>query len=199
MSFTKSERTRQYIIEKAAPLFNKKGYADTSMMDIAAVTGFTKGAIYGNFENKDELAICVFEHNLAFIQGGLRTATRQHTNAIDKLFAMTNYYRSAFEQVAAKGGCAILNAAIEADDNMPALKLKVKASILAWKREICKTIELGKTQKCISMSVLPEKYAVLFIALIEGGIMLAKIMDEPSPILQTLDKIDDLIKNELKK
>ncbi|MBL7756118.1 MAG: TetR family transcriptional regulator, partial [Chitinophagaceae bacterium] len=47
----KAERTRQHIIEKAAPFFNKKGYADTSLSDITAATGLTKGAIYGNFEN----------------------------------------------------------------------------------------------------------------------------------------------------
>ena len=35
----RSERTRQLIIESAAPIFNKKGYAGTSMSDLTTATG----------------------------------------------------------------------------------------------------------------------------------------------------------------
>ena len=49
---TKSELTSKFIIETVAPIFNKKGYAATSMSDITNATNLTKGAIYGNFENR---------------------------------------------------------------------------------------------------------------------------------------------------
>ena len=61
----KAERTREFIVEKTAPLFNRKGYAGTSMSDLTEATGLTKGAIYGNFENKDEVALAAFDYNLA--------------------------------------------------------------------------------------------------------------------------------------
>ena len=54
---SKAEKTKQHIIEKTATLFNTKGYISTSLSDITQVTGLTKGSIYGNFENKDEVAI----------------------------------------------------------------------------------------------------------------------------------------------
>ena len=57
---SKAQRTAQFIIEKAAPLFNTRGYAGTSMNDITRATGLTKGAIYGNFDNKEEIAIAAF-------------------------------------------------------------------------------------------------------------------------------------------
>ncbi|HAE68223.1 MAG TPA: TetR/AcrR family transcriptional regulator, partial [Sphingobacterium sp.] len=53
---SKAEQTRQYIIEKTAPIFNKKGYFATSLSDITTATGLTKGSIYGNFKDKDDLA-----------------------------------------------------------------------------------------------------------------------------------------------
>ena len=53
---TKAEKTKQYIIEKTAPVFNRKGFAGTSMNDIVEVTGLTKGSIYGNFE-KDRKSV----------------------------------------------------------------------------------------------------------------------------------------------
>ena len=59
----KAERTRQYIIEKTAPIFNKKGYAGTSLSDMTGATGLTKGSIYGNFNDKDEVALAAFDHS----------------------------------------------------------------------------------------------------------------------------------------
>ena len=60
---SKSERTKKFIIEKTAPVFNEKGYAGTSMNDLMMVTGLTKGSIYGNFQNKDEVALAAFDYN----------------------------------------------------------------------------------------------------------------------------------------
>ncbi len=54
---SKAERTRKFIVERTAPIFNMKGYSGTSLTDLTAATGLTKGSIYGNFENKDDVAI----------------------------------------------------------------------------------------------------------------------------------------------
>ena len=61
---TKSEKTTKYIIETVAPIFNKKGYEATSMKDITSATSLTKGAIYGNFKNKEAIAISAFKENV---------------------------------------------------------------------------------------------------------------------------------------
>ncbi|WP_144916166.1 TetR/AcrR family transcriptional regulator [Mucilaginibacter frigoritolerans] len=44
--------TRDFILQKVAPLFNKKGYAGTSLSDLTDATGLTKG---GNSEVFDHL------------------------------------------------------------------------------------------------------------------------------------------------
>jgi AcrR family transcriptional regulator len=51
---TKSELTSEFIIKTVASVFNKKGYSGTSMADITNATGLTKGAIYGNFKDKND-------------------------------------------------------------------------------------------------------------------------------------------------
>jgi TetR/AcrR family transcriptional repressor of nem operon len=61
--FSKSDRTRQFIIGSTANLFNMKGYAGTSLSDITGAFGLTKGSIYGNFANKEEVALAVFDYN----------------------------------------------------------------------------------------------------------------------------------------
>ncbi|MGN6478181.1 MAG: TetR/AcrR family transcriptional regulator, partial [Flavipsychrobacter sp.] len=64
----KSERTKQFIVEQVAPIFNVKGYAGTSLSDMTSATGLTKGSIYGNFSGKDDVALAAFDYNLAKLQ-----------------------------------------------------------------------------------------------------------------------------------
>ena len=61
------QHTKQLIIEKALPIFNQKGYNATSISDITSATGITKGAIYGNFKNKDDVALAAFDHGVNIV------------------------------------------------------------------------------------------------------------------------------------
>jgi AcrR family transcriptional regulator len=55
------ERTRQLLLEAAEAVFVRNGYHATSVDQIAEEAGFSKGAVYSNFENKDELFLAVVE------------------------------------------------------------------------------------------------------------------------------------------
>lgn len=199
MSTSKAERTRQYIIEKAAPIFNKKGYAGTSMNDIIEATGLTKGAIYGNFENKDEVALAAFDHNLAFINRPLADILRSKTTYVDKLLAIPVFYKNSYFYVSEHGGCAILNASTEADDNHPLLRKKVVSSIRTWKTKIERTLQNGVDNGELKPDVQVGKTADVFIAMIEGGIMLAKITGEVSHLNHAMDKLEEIILKDLKR
>src|SRR6202012_5198616 len=88
----KAERTRQFIIEKAAPLFNTKGYAGTSLSDMTEATGLTKGSIYGNFSDKDEVALACFEHNHRMVRETIRKEMERYTAFRDKLMVYIEVY-----------------------------------------------------------------------------------------------------------
>jgi AcrR family transcriptional regulator len=49
------EQTRRRLLTAAARLFAQRGYQATSVDDIAEAAGFSKGAVYYNFDSKDEL------------------------------------------------------------------------------------------------------------------------------------------------
>ena len=57
----KRERTRAQLIEAAAKLINEKGYDRTSLEEIARRAGMTRGAIYNNFKDKEEIFLAVIE------------------------------------------------------------------------------------------------------------------------------------------
>jgi AcrR family transcriptional regulator len=51
------ERTRQRLLTEAQRLFRERGYAATSLEQIADAAEVTKGAIYGHFASKEDLMI----------------------------------------------------------------------------------------------------------------------------------------------
>ncbi len=55
------EQTRQHLIEAAATVFTREGFHRASLDEVAAAAGFTKGAVYSNFKNKDDLFVAVLD------------------------------------------------------------------------------------------------------------------------------------------
>lgn len=55
------ERTRQRLLAEAQRLFRERGYAATSLEQIAEAAEVTKGAIYGHFASKEDLLLSTLE------------------------------------------------------------------------------------------------------------------------------------------
>jgi AcrR family transcriptional regulator len=55
------EMTRRHLMDAAATVFARQGFHQASLDDVAAIAGFTKGAVYSNFAGKDDLFLAVFE------------------------------------------------------------------------------------------------------------------------------------------
>lgn len=58
---SKRERTRATLIDAAARLIAEKGYHNITLENVAASVGMSRGAIYGNFKDRDELFMAVLE------------------------------------------------------------------------------------------------------------------------------------------
>ena len=171
----KAEKTKQFIIEKTAPLFNTKGYAGTSLNDMTDATGLTKGSIYGNFANKDEVALAAFDHNLKKIDDIVRQEMGKQGSIREKLLVYVDVYDNFLKFPFPAGGCPILNTAIESDDTHQLLKERANEAILSWKARIVGLIEKGIKAKEFSPAVDAAEVAITMIAMIEGAIMITKL------------------------
>lgn len=56
------EQTQERLLDMAADLFSKQGYAGVSMRDIASAVGITQAAIYHHFPNKDALYVAAVSY-----------------------------------------------------------------------------------------------------------------------------------------
>lgn len=188
----KAEKTKQFIIEKTAPIFNMKGYSGTSMQDITLATGLTKGSIYGNFKNKDEVALAVFQYNYEKMQTLFIQEISKKTTYREKLMSYPELYEKFATERFPLGGCPIMNTAIEADDTHPQLKALAKKAMLFWKDSLVRLINKGIEKNEFKSTTNADENALTIIALIEGAIMMINLtgkLDYHQSMMNTLRKV----------
>lgn len=191
----KSETTKAFIIEKTAPLFNSKGYAGTSLSDITDATKLTKGSIYGNFANKDEVALAVFDYNINMVDTIISREMAKKDSAKEKLLVFLDVYSNSENHGFPVGGCPILNTATECDDTHPELKKRVTAAINNWKKNTVRIIEKGIESKEFSNKINVEQTALTIIAIIEGGIMISRVTGKKTYMNLVMDSLRKYIES----
>lgn len=195
---SKSQLTASYIIKTVAPIFNKKGYVGTSLSDLTSATGLTKGAIYGNFKNKEELSLEAFNHNIRFVFGLIKASMDEQASAIGKLKALNNFYRTYTKETIHLGGCPILNVGIDANHSNDLLLKRVNHVISKLETSIVEIIEYGILTQEIKATIEPAKYARLFFSKLEGAIFMAVTRNNEEYLNEMTDHIDHTIDSELK-
>lgn len=190
---SKSERTKLFIVEKTAPVFNTKGYAGTSLSDLTLATGLSKGSIYGNFENKDEVALAAFDYNFGKVVAHLRTKIESKETCIDKLLVYPDTYRNFLKIPFLKSGCPLLNTSTEADDTHPLLREKANQALKLWKNSIERIIKSGIENREINANTKVSQFAFVTMSLIEGAVMQAKLTGNPIALNTTMDYLEDMI------
>lgn len=169
----KGEATRRRIIAEAAPIFNRHGFAGSSMQDLMDATGLEKGGIYRHFANKEELASEAFR--LAVAQSiKLRTDHLEEIpGALDKLRRVIALFVETPSAV--PGGCPLMNTAIDADDGNPALRELALKAIQDWRARLAKIVEAGVRTGEIRKGTRPARIANTIIATLEGALMISRL------------------------
>jgi TetR/AcrR family transcriptional regulator, transcriptional repressor for nem operon len=172
---TKSERTRNHIIETTAPLFNMRGYEGTSLEDLCKATGLTKGALYGNFQNKVELFTEAFQYAIRRMRAEGRARVDNETTNKGKLLALMEFFSTYVLDPPVRGGCPLLNNAVDADDNRPQLKKAVARELERSVNYIASLLTAGKEHGEFRKKFDARQTATLFFCAIEGAIMFSRV------------------------
>ncbi len=196
---TKAERTTAYIIETVAPVFNKHGYIGTSMSDLTEATGLTKGALYGNFENKEALALAAFEYSSKRLLETIGEKLNTEGSSLEKLFALTKFYRNYDIFTLDMGGCPVLNVGVDAQHNNELLKSAAKETIKTIEGKIALVLENGVNNNELKLPVTPLQFAKQFYTMLQGAVAMATITGDRKYLLNTVAYLEQLVQKEIKK
>ncbi len=187
----KGEETRQFIIEKAAPIFNTKGIAATSMSDIMEATKLSKGSMYVHFENKEVLACAAVDHNMKVLGDKILLTVSKAKTAKEELFAYIDFFNDPLNPPVI-GGCPLLNFGMEADDTNPIVKEKVNFGIKFTQRVLETSINKGIANGEFKPDWNAADFATVIFAMLEGGHLISRMSgnnDKMKIIVKTLKSI----------
>src|SRR6201993_4466669 len=165
----KGEQTRQEIIRKAAPIFNRKGYNGAALSDLMRATGLEKGGIYRHFESKQELAGDAFDHAWKIAMDTRFEGTDEIPNTVDRLKQIVRNFRDRRSGLV-PGGCPLLNTAIDSDDGNPRLRGKARQALHSWLGRLESVVEEGQRKGEIRSAVRAAELATLIVTTLEGSL-----------------------------
>ncbi|HEY6332972.1 MAG TPA: TetR/AcrR family transcriptional regulator [Blastocatellia bacterium] len=190
--------TKRKILESTADIFNQRGYFGASMADIVRITGLQKGGLYNHFRSKEELALEAFDHACGLIRDRFYAALKDKPNAADALVAIVLVCRDYTDNPPIQGGCPIMNAAIESEDALPALRQRAIEAMDRWRALITRTVNRGIESGDIRSTVDADNLATIIISTVEGGQLLSRLYGDRVHLVRATDSLTHYIESEVR-
>ena len=188
-----AQATKNTIINESANLFNTQGYKATSISDITKATGLTKGAIYRHFENKQDLEKHALQRLSKVMFGEIGTTIKEAKTFSTKIEAIFSFFENYMNTPLYEGGCPVMNAAVEADDANPILREQACAMLQQFKNAVSTLIENGIKNNQVKPNIDVDFYSTVFIATLEGGIMMSRLDRDKKAIVHTIDHLRNIV------
>ena len=197
LAMTKGQQTRRGIIEKAAPLFNQKGYEGTSLSDLMDATGLQKGGIYRHFDSKEELAAAAFDYSWLKAVNRRLAGIDDSANSVDRLKKMIGNFVELRSDLV-PGGCPLMNTAIESDDGNPILRARARKALQSWTSRLSKIIRRGVKHRQIKSTIHPQKLSQLIIATLEGALLISRLQKDRQPLHDARKHLDEYLEHNVR-
>jgi TetR/AcrR family transcriptional repressor of nem operon len=195
---SKGDQTKEAILQKAAQLFNRRGFFGAALSDVMDVTGLEKGGIYNHFKSKEDLALQAFDYALSLVRQEFVRALRENSNTVDRLLAIVRVYQREAEGYPLAGGCPVMNTAIEADDAHPALRKRAQQAMDELHDFVKRTVRRGREKGEIKPSIDPDLFSSLLISMAEGAIMQSRLYGNVESMDRAVSYLRDYIEREVR-
>ncbi len=150
--------SREEVLEKAMPLFWKRGYADTGLQDLEKATGVNKSGLYSEFKNKEDLFLEALEHYTKTRKGrGLLTQEPFGWNNIEAFLTFKAERKDGIK------GCFAVNSMRDVDLLPARAQTQMSDSRARLKEKFHRNIAAEKTD--LSAEALTELVVTFFSGL----------------------------------
>ncbi|BDA80554.1 hypothetical protein LPTSP3_g34840 [Leptospira kobayashii] len=177
----KGEITKQLIIEKSAPIFNRQGYHNASLSDLMEATGLEKGGIYRHFASKEELACEAFDYAIRYNSKIQMEVLEECETSYSKLETFIKIFTTTKSLLG--GGCPVFNTAVENDDGNPVLKKKALTAYNNWIQKLTKIAEEAKKEGSLKETVNTETLVIFILTSLEGALIAKNLSGQRSILI----------------
>jgi TetR/AcrR family transcriptional repressor of lmrAB and yxaGH operons len=182
---SKGEATRQRMIEAAASLIEDQGYHATGLNQILERSQTPRGSLYFHFPGgKEALCAAAITWRAAELEATLTHALDQAPSAQAAMLFIIDSLASRLQASAWTKGCPVATVALEASDEVPALRDAAAHAYASWQAHIAaRLVRDGQPHD------LAAQQAELMLAALEGALLLARVQQRRDP----LDRLANMV------
>lgn len=171
---SKARKTRERLLREGAQLFSVKGYFHTTVDDVMARAGLTKGGFYAHFESKEALARAVIEHATTVWMEKVASHVARFSDPREQLRQLLEAYRLYAVDRTFEGGCFFVNLSVEVDDQNDDLRSLVDERFVQFRALVVTLLEMGKAMGSFRADTPSSGLATAIVGYLTGTMMQAK-------------------------
>jgi TetR/AcrR family transcriptional repressor of nem operon len=187
---SKGQNTREKILANTEALLLERGFAGTSIDEILAVTGITKGAFFYHFKSKADLARALVERyatrDYELFQQFSTRADQLSDDPLQSMLIFLKLFEEFVENLnAPPAGCVFASYLYENQQFDQSIKDFIAQGFQDWMAIYEKRIERILEKYPPRTEVNPAELAEMIASIIEGGLILTKSLQDPKLLVRT--------------
>jgi TetR/AcrR family transcriptional repressor of nem operon len=189
---TQSERpsARDKTLAAALRIIRAKGYAATTVDELCAGAGVTKGAFFHHFKSKDELAVAAADHWSETTGGYFATASyHAHADPLDRVLGYIDFRKAILTGAVPEFTCLVGTMVQEAYQTHPAIRAAVDRSISAHAAKVETDIAEAMNRYRLEADWSAASLALHTQAVLQGAFVLAKAKGGAAVAVDSIDHL----------
>lgn len=167
--------TKDRLLDAAQRLMLAKGFPATTVEEICATAGLTKGSFFHYFESKDDLGQAVLERYAERGFEVLETASfRRQGDPLKRIIASIDFWIDRINDPSTDCGCLLGSFAQELSDTHPKIRVQCARYFDRWTRMLEHDFQAAKATYRPRVQIDTHGLAEHYVATLEGALLMAK-------------------------
>ncbi len=181
---------RERLLEAAVRLIRVKGFSATTVEELCAAAGVSKGAFFHHFQDKDALGVAAADH-WSLTTGAFFAAAPYHAPAdpLERVLAYLDFRRALITGEVAEFTCLVGTMLQDVHETSPAIREACEASLTGHAATLEADIGAAMAQHGVGGDWTASSLALHTQAVLQGAFVLAKARGGPQAAIESVDHL----------